>query len=66
MDKISCNNRFLDMFILFVLITVFCGACSIFNSRFDIPPDNLLEEAAEEVLRLRTGFDIDFSSDSKE
>ncbi len=46
-----------------LFITFFFTSCSFFKSWKD---DNIVEESAEEVLRMKTGLDVDFTPKSPE
>lgn len=41
-------------------------ACSGLNKSVGLEDDNLLEEAAEEAVRVETGVDVDFTPNSLE
>lgn len=48
-------------------IIVTCSAIVIgISSNYFLKEDNLIEEAAEEVIKEKTGFDIDLTPSSKE
>lgn len=52
------------------LVFIFVGVAIIFTGyitkKFAFKPDNLVEEAAEEVIKIKTGHDVDLTPDSPE
>lgn len=52
-------------FKLFLLVVFFIiGIITVLF--FNLPKDNLIEEIAEEVIKLETGIDIDFTPENGE
>jgi uncharacterized membrane protein len=52
--------------IFFALLACLFYACSPVNKFFGIKDDNVVEEMAEEVIKIRTGLDLDLTPESKE
>lgn len=52
--------------LILVGIMVACGSCSYLNKKFGLRDDNPFEEAIEEVVKDKTGLDVDLTPDSKE
>lgn len=52
--------------VLLVLMAVTFHACDYFYEKYDIPPDNPIEEAFEDVLDENTGIRLDLSPKSPE
>lgn len=57
---------YLKMSVLVVSIIVAIAAVIGFSSQFFYGPDNKIEEACEEAIKLETGADVDLSPDSPE
>lgn len=51
--------------IVLSLCSTLCG-CSYVNRYFGFQDDNMVEESAEELLRMRTGIDIDLTPATQE
>jgi hypothetical protein len=49
--------------IVFCCLAIFVCSCSVFKH---YPQDNPIEESVEEILKNKTGLDVDFSLDSPE
>jgi len=48
-----------------IFVSVLCS-CSKINKCFGMKDDNIVEETAEDLLKQKTGIDIDFTPISKE
>lgn len=53
------------LFLLFVSVAC-VSSCSYINSKMHLKDDNIIEEMAEELLKQKTGFDLDFTPESVE
>ena len=54
------------IFVVFLsILSVFSG-CSFFNRKLGLKDDHALEEFSEDLLRNKTGVDLDFTPDSPE
>ncbi len=51
---------------LLPVFSLFLCSCSWINSKMGLDDDNLLEEILEEVIKDRTGADIDLTPSSEE
>lgn len=54
---------------LILIGIVFCcilSCCSQIEKKLGLEEDNIVEEVAEDVIKGRTGLDIDLTPDSKE
>ena len=56
----------------FLLYTILCAvtalnvSCSSFNRSADLDDDNWVEEIIEEMLKNKTGFEMDFTPGTEE
>lgn len=55
----SKSFKLIIVFLIFIIATV---GVSIFN----LPNDNLIEQIAEEVIKIETGIDIEFTPETGE
>ncbi len=53
-------------FVLFCLLLGCCASCGYINSKLGLSDDNIAEECAEDVIKGRTGVDIDLSPSTPE
>jgi len=49
-----------------VILSSIVGGCSYLNQRVGVSDDNPIEEYVEEVIKKKTGFDLDLTPNSKE
>lgn len=47
--------------ILMALVCVGFGACSFLNKKLGLSDNNIIEEQVEEVIKDKTGLDVDLS-----
>ncbi len=60
-------KKFFMRLIIILFFTAGCvGGCTLLNKKLGLKDDNPIEELTEEVIRARTGMDIDLTPESEE
>lgn len=49
-----------------IVFVVLLSGCHSLNQRFGLADDNFIEEISEDVLKAKTGIDLDFTPDTPE
>lgn len=49
-----------------LMVTLLLHSCSQINERIGLPDDNVVEEVVEDVIKGRTGKDIDLTPTNEE
>jgi PBP1b-binding outer membrane lipoprotein LpoB len=49
-----------------IALTLIFSSCSSIDRYFGIPEDNIIEEAAEDFIKMKTGLDVDLTTFSPE
>ena len=64
----NLNYKRLSMKFVILMLTLasILGACSQFNRYFQLEDDNEVEEFIEDVIKIRTGYEYDFTPMSRE
>ena len=56
----------LKILALLVALSVVCVSCGTIENWFGLEEDNFIEELAEDIVRMETGLDLDFTPCSPE
>lgn len=62
----SKSSGFVELLVTLSVTLCAVGAGLIYNYCFKAKPDNVVEELCEEVIKQKTGWDIDLTPDSPE
>lgn len=54
------------LFFVVIVIMVLSGACRVLNRYAGVEDDNPVEELAEEIIRAKTGMELDLTPKSEE
>lgn len=51
----------MKIFLCIIMMCLMLGACSYLNKKVGLDDDNFVEECVEELIRAKTGLDIDLT-----